>query len=223
VKTTASSGKKTDDSKASPSKKPSPVPPPVNNQGSPSDGLCASRGDIIIARRNDRSVTDGNGAYIRNGTTLDVVRIGRRDGSLCAIRRDTGAAITLDRAYVESSVELGYATTAHRSQGITVDTGHTVVTPGRLTRELLYVSMTRGRVGNYAYVSESDPLEHERLSAEYDYLAQIAAAEDLTAFLESHAPRKSRRFPASSIVECGRRSLAQIGIHQPSWRPTASS
>ncbi len=37
---------------------------------------------------------------------------------------------------------------AHRSQGITVDAGHTVVTQCRLTRELFYVSMTRGRGGN---------------------------------------------------------------------------
>ncbi|BAS10067.1 hypothetical protein AHiyo4_34890 [Arthrobacter sp. Hiyo4] len=42
-----------------------------------------------------------------------------------------------------------------------MDTGHTVVTQGRLTRELLYVSMTRGKVGNRAYVSENDPLDDE--------------------------------------------------------------
>ncbi|WP_247046275.1 MobF family relaxase [Arthrobacter rhizosphaerae] len=204
-----------------------------------SDGLYAGPGDIIIARRNDRSIVDGDGAYIRNGTMLDVVRVGRRDGSLSAVRRDTGATITLNRTYVESSVELGYATTAHRSQGITVDRGHTVVTPGRLTRELLYVSMTRGRVGNYAYVSENDPLEHEpmdpsmrfswreilgevlaaegsertahevrdaelskadsleRLSAEYDYLAQVAAAEDLTRFLKAHSMGRDDVFQQS--------------------------
>ncbi|WP_442543677.1 MobF family relaxase [Arthrobacter sp. KN11-1C] len=195
-----------------------------------SDTLCAGRGDTIIARRNDRAVADSNGDFIRNGTLLDVVRVGRRDGSLTAVRRDTGATVTLQREYVESAVELGYATTAHRSQGITLDTGHTVVTQGRLTRELLYVSMTRGRGGNCAYVSENDPTDRkpldpslqgswreilgevlaaegaertahevrdaeqssadslERLSAEYDYLAQIAAAEDLTRFIEARTP-----------------------------------
>ncbi|MHC6219410.1 MobF family relaxase [Arthrobacter sp. MMS24-S77] len=191
------------------------------------DTLCAGRGDTIIARRNDRTVADSNGDFIRNGTLLDVVRAGKRDGSLSAVRKDTGAIVTLHREYVESAVELGYATTAHRAQGITVDTGHTVVTQGRLTRELLYVSMTRGRAGNYAYISENDPSDHEpldpslqpqwqeilaevlaaegaertahevrdaeqssadtldRLSAEYDYLAQIASAEDLTRFIKA--------------------------------------
>jgi conjugative relaxase-like TrwC/TraI family protein len=194
------------------------------------DGSRAGRGDTVISRQNDRTIVDSNGDFIRNGTMLDVVRADRRNGSISAVRRDTGATISLTREYVESSVELGYATTAHRSQGLTVDTGHTVVTQGRLTRELLYVSMTRGRVGNHAYVSESDPLEDEpldpalrvtwqqilgevlaaegaertahevrdaertkadslqRLSAEFDYLAQIAAAEDLSAFLETYSP-----------------------------------
>ncbi len=194
------------------------------------DGLRAGRGDTVIARRNDRTIADSNRDFLRNGTLLDVVRAGGRDGSITAVRRDTGATVTLHRDYVESSVELGYATTAHRSQGITVDTGHTVVTQGRLTRELLYVSMTRGRGGNHAYVSENDPTDHEplepslqpqwqeilaevlaaegaertahevrdaeqssadsleRLSAEYDYLAQIAAAEDLTRFIKARTP-----------------------------------
>ncbi len=196
------------------------------------DGLKAGRGDTIIARQNDRTIWDSKGDFIRNGTMLDVVRSPRRDGSLDAVRRDNGAAVTLRHDYVETSVELGYATTAHRSQGLTVDSGHTVVTRGRLTRELLYVSMTRGRSGNYAYISENDPLDHdaldpsvqpswreiigevlaaegaertahevqaaerskadslERLSAEYDYLAQIAAGEDLAAFLQSRAPER---------------------------------
>lgn len=195
-----------------------------------SDGSRAGRGDTVIARRNDRAIVDSSGDFIRNGTMLDVVRADKRDGSLTAVRRDTGATVCFNRDYVENSLELGYATTAHRSQGLTVDTGHTVVTRGRLTRELLYVSMTRGRTGNHAYVSENDPINDEpldpalqpswqhilgevlaaegaertahevrdsekkkadsleRLSAEYDYLAQIAAAEDLGAVVERHSP-----------------------------------
>lgn len=197
-----------------------------------SDGLRAGHGDTIIVRHNDRTIWDSNGDFIRNGTMFDVVRVAKRDGSLVAVRRDTGGVVSLHRDYVQSAVELGYATTAHRSQGLTVDTGHTVVTEGRLTRELLYVSMTRGRIGNHAYVSQNDPLDHDpldpsvhpswreilgevlaaegaertahevrdaelskadslqRLSAEYDYLAQIAAGEDLAEFLRSHAPER---------------------------------
>jgi len=219
-----------------------------------SDGLRAGTGDTVIARRNDRHITDSTGDFIRNGTMLDVVRTGRHDGSLTAVRRDTGATVTLHRDYVEASVELGYATTAHRSQGITVDTGHTVVTQGRLTRELLYVSMTRGRTANRAYVSENDPLDDEpldptlqsswrqilgevlaaegaertahevrgtellkadsleRLYAEYDYLAQIAASEDLRHFLDAHSPGRTSELQQSpawgAAVAAWRRSVA---------------
>jgi hypothetical protein len=192
------------------------------------DGLYAGSGDTIIVRRNDRRLVDSEGDFVRNGTLFDVENVSGRDSSLLAVRRETGARVVFPRTYLESSVELGYATTAHRSQGITVDTGHTVVTQGRLTRELLYVSMTRGRAGNFAYVSEGDDSEHpavdptlqlswrsilgevlaaegaertahevreaervkadslERLYAEYDYLAQIAAAQSLKQFLEKY-------------------------------------
>lgn len=224
-----------------------------------SDGSQAGAGDTVIARHNDRNITDSSGDFIRNGTMLDVVSTVGRDGSLTAVRRDTGATIILGREYVEASVELGYATTAHRSQGITVDTGHTVVTRGRLTRELLYVSMTRGRAGNHAYASENDPLDDEpmdpasqaswrqilgevlaaegaertahevrdaghstadsleRLSAEYDYLAQIAAADDLTAFLDAHSLGRTSELQQSpswgAAVAAWRRST---GVSRPS-------
>ncbi len=192
------------------------------------DGLYAGSGDTIIARGNNRRLVDSKGDFVRNGTLFDVESVSRWDGSLLAVRRETGARVVLPRKYLESDVGLGYATTAHRSQGITVDTGHTVVTHGRLTRELLYVSMTRGRFGNFAYVSEGDDSEHpavdpslqlswrsimgevltaegaertahevrdadrkksdslERLNAEYDYLAQIAAAQSLMRCLNRH-------------------------------------
>ncbi|BAS10066.1 probable conjugal transfer protein TraA [Arthrobacter sp. Hiyo4] len=41
-----------------------------------SDGLRAGSGDTVIARRNDRHITDRSGDFIRNGTMLDVVRTG---------------------------------------------------------------------------------------------------------------------------------------------------
>ncbi|WP_311215144.1 MULTISPECIES: MobF family relaxase [unclassified Arthrobacter] len=226
------------------------------------DGLRAGRGDIVIARRNDRSIRDDRGEFLRNGALLEVTGFNRRQGALNAIRKDTGAALLLPSSYVESSLELGYATTAHRSQGLTVDTGHTVVTPGRLTRELLYVSMTRGRHSNTAYVSENDPDEDEildptarsswrvilgevlaaegaertahevrdferqhadsleRLSREYDYLAQIAASMDLSKAIDSLVPGRSeemRESPAwGAAVAAWRRAnnISRQGAHR---------
>ncbi len=49
------------------------------------------------------------------------------------------------------NVEPAYATTAHRAQGRTVDTAHAIVSAAS-TREVLYVSATRGRESNKLYV-----------------------------------------------------------------------
>ncbi|MCT2089736.1 relaxase domain-containing protein [Micrococcus terreus] len=114
----------------------------------------AGVGDIILARRNDRSLRDTAGAFIANGTRLQITTI-NPDGSVVARNESNQAELTLDPDYLASSTELGYATTAHRSQGVTVDTAHAVVGPG-LSRELFYVAMTRGRAANHAYVELAD-------------------------------------------------------------------
>ena len=80
-------------------------------------------------------------------------RLGRRQTPATA---DSAATVVLPPAYVAEHVDLGYAVTAHRAQGITVDTAHVVVT-GSTTRENLYVSMTRGRDSNIAYVALDQP------------------------------------------------------------------
>ncbi|NWL29143.1 conjugal transfer protein [Paenarthrobacter ureafaciens] len=179
------------------------------------DGLRAGRGDIVIARRNERSLVDGQGAFIRNGTLLEVLSVSVRHRCLHARRTDTGATVELGASYLESSVELGYATTAHRSQGITVDSAHVVVAPGRLTRELLYVSMTRGRFSNTAYVSENDPDEDEILdpSARSNWravLGEVLAAEG--AERAAHEVRDRERSHADSLERLNREYdyLAQL-------------
>jgi hypothetical protein len=48
-------------------------------------------------------------------------------------------------------LDLGYAVTAHRAQGVTTDTAHVLVEP-TTTKENFYVAMTRGRHSNHAYV-----------------------------------------------------------------------
>ncbi|MCL1841320.1 MAG: hypothetical protein FWF75_06205 [Propionibacteriaceae bacterium] len=64
--------------------------------------------------------------------------------------------MTLPVAYAAEHLDLGYAVTAHRAQGVTADTCHVLVTP-TTTRENLYVAMTRGRSRNQAYVAVDRP------------------------------------------------------------------
>src|SRR5699024_11784204 len=80
----------------------------------------AGIGDKLLARRNDRQLTDESGAFITNGTRLILQDI-HPDGSAQATNESTGASIILDPDYLASSTELGYAVTAHRAQAVTVD------------------------------------------------------------------------------------------------------
>jgi hypothetical protein len=114
------------------------------------DGLHAGVGDRILTRRNNRRLTVGAG-WVKNGDTWTVT--GRLpDGSLRVQRLGGGPAVVLPAAYVAEHVQLGYATTAFRAQGATVDTAHAVVTGPGMTREVLYVMLTRARETNRAYV-----------------------------------------------------------------------
>ncbi|MEV1130516.1 MobF family relaxase [Agromyces sp. NPDC049794] len=120
------------------------------------DGTAASVGDTVITRRNDRRLRAGR-RWVRNGDRWTIATV-RRDGGLEVQRpeRPWRGTVVLPAAYVRRHVELGYAVTAHRAQGITTDTSHVVVASGT-TRENLYVAMTRGRESNVAYVAVDRP------------------------------------------------------------------
>lgn len=117
------------------------------------DGNEASRGDLVITRQNDRRLSLGRG-WVKNGDRWTVARA-NDDGSLTVRRAHSKwrTTITLPTAYVSEHVELGYAITAHRAQGSTVDTAHAIVSSPEMTRESFYVAMTRGRESNHAYIA----------------------------------------------------------------------
>jgi hypothetical protein len=119
----------------------------------------AGRGDLIMARHNDRTVTAGGpGRWLAN---RDVLRIEDADRGTVTVRRMTGrdpvtgrpawtAPFRLSRTYVFSHCDLAYASTVHAAQGRTVDTAHALV-DGLADRQWLYVAMSRGSRANYAY------------------------------------------------------------------------
>ena len=121
------------------------------------DGLHASAGDLIITRSNDRRIRLLRGGWARNGDRWRITDVlGDRSIVVRRLGHRLGASVVLPAGYVAEHVDLGYAITAHRAQGITVDTAH-VVASGSTTRENFYVSMTRGRDSNTAYVALDKP------------------------------------------------------------------
>lgn len=115
----------------------------------------AGVGERVLARSNDRTIVDTDGDFIRNGTLMTVTSI-HNDGSITAVREDNNATIHLSASYLRDHTELGYATTAHRCQGATVDEARVVIpSQDPIASELLYVAMTRGRDLNAAYIGEA--------------------------------------------------------------------
>ncbi len=117
----------------------------------------AGVGDQVVTRRNNRMLRIPGG-WVKNGDTWTVVAT-RSDGSL-RVRADDSAEVILPDEYVRDHVELGYATTAHRVQGRTVDTAHALISATN-TREVLYVGATRGCKENTLYVDTAGCLDED--------------------------------------------------------------
>ena len=131
------------------------------------DGTTAGVGDRIITRHNDRRLRVGEGDHVRNGNTWVITSV-HRDGSLTAqlinrandkgpqtdhshhTDRNIRLRVVLPADYVTEHIDLGYAITAQRVQSRTVDTAH-VITGHGMSREHLYVALSRGRHANHGY------------------------------------------------------------------------
>jgi len=113
------------------------------------DGSVAGVGDEVVTRQNNRRLATGRG-FVKNGDRWVVTGTGE-DGTMTVRRAGGPGQVVLPTDYVSGHVELAYATTAHRAQGRSVDTAHAMVS-STTTREVLYVSATRGRDSNRLYV-----------------------------------------------------------------------
>lgn len=121
------------------------------------DGNHASVGDTVLTRRNTRRLAVSATDWVKNGDRWIVEKVSR-DGSLRVRHHTSGLHATLPAEYVNAHTQLGYASTVHTAQGISVDTTHTVIS-GRETRQLFYVAMTRGRSENHVYLPVLDDID----------------------------------------------------------------
>ncbi|MBX0301849.1 relaxase domain-containing protein [Cryobacterium sp. 1639] len=119
------------------------------------DGLSAYEGDTVVTRVNNSHLKVSGGRDIVKNGDLWTVEKAHRDGTLTVSNQGTGGTITLPKDYVTGAVELGYASTIHRAQGMTADTAH-VLADSSTSRELAYVGLTRGKHENHLYVETAD-------------------------------------------------------------------
>jgi conjugative relaxase-like TrwC/TraI family protein len=167
------------------------------------DGQRAGVGDEIVTRQNNRRLTTGR-SWVKNGDRF-VVAAANPDGSVAVRRVSGGAEVALPADYVAQHVELAYATTSYRSQGRTVDTTHSLVSP-TTTREVLYVAATRGRESNKLYVDTSfDP---DPATGHDGMLVQQSAREVLAGVLTNEGADLS----AHEVLERAQRQAEDFSV-----------
>jgi hypothetical protein len=191
------------------------------------DGTVAGVGDLVeahknrwdLARYDDREAPLNRASYRVLAILQDGrLRVARVNG---AGRNETlGRPMTLPGDYVAGHLTLAYASTAHASQGLTVDTCHSLVT-SRTTSRSLYVGMSRGRECNTAYVTTLAMPDDAPPGAGADIKRRDAMAV-LDDILENHAEELSAIQEAAKSAEDARSvrtaserfyDAAQLAVH----------
>lgn len=132
------------------------------------DQLEASVGDTIRTRRNARWIPIGRHDFVRNGYRYTIIEV-LPGGAVKARHLRSGRIVTLPADYICAHVTLGYAATIDSAQGVTAggrDTKGTchIVGSDMLTRQALYVAMTRATDENHLYLSTAEADPHRLLS-----------------------------------------------------------
>ena len=121
---------------------------------------------------------------------------------------------------MQHHVELGYATTAYRAQGRSVDTSHALI-DATTNREVLYVAATRGRHANTIYLNTCDrtddehpgmagrPPEPDEILSKA--LAKTSAEPSALTVLQRHRPPDNQSPPAPVAVQA---NGVSGGFHQ---------
>jgi conjugative relaxase-like TrwC/TraI family protein len=146
-------------------------------------------GDVVMTRRNDRTLTTTAGDAVRNRDRWTVTAT-HDDGSITARSHASDATVTLPAGYVREFVQLAYATTEHGNQGITTDQSITLVT-GTTTGRGLYVGATRGRDDNQLFVVTDQHSEREAM----DLLGRVLATDRADTPAVTHRRHLEERQP----------------------------
>lgn len=143
------------------------------------NGRRFAKGDRVVGRRNDRTVGILNG---QRGT-IEAIDTDRRSLS---VQLDSDKRITIPDSYLQPGhLDHGYAITAHRAQGATVDRSF-VLGSDELYREWGYTALSRHRDEARFYIARGDlgperdlPPEHDPVIGRIERLMSRSHAKDL--------------------------------------------
>lgn len=113
------------------------------------DGLDVGSGDQIVCRDNMKDIHGGqNGRSLENGMTFRIIATGK-SGARCVNLSDN-TVWNIPKEVLRKACEAGYATTIHRSQGMTVDRCAALFpSDSNSACNLQYVAGTRGKEENH--------------------------------------------------------------------------
>lgn len=170
---------------------------PELGEASISGGRVAAVGDVVVTRDNNPAIRYGHNrsSFVKNGDLWVVAEVNDTSG-LVLRHQDTGELVTVDADYARNSVQLGYASTIHRSQGMTVDEAF-VLPSLSLDRQGLYVAMTRGRHLNKVFVPDDSVPDVD------SHIHQMQAP-SARGVLESIVTRDGRQVTAHAAIDAAR-------------------
>jgi conjugative relaxase-like TrwC/TraI family protein len=210
--------------------------------------VCA--GDIIVSRHNDAALTVEPGRQYRRGERIDQVRNGNRwrvvgvdaaRGRIAAERLTDAARVIFEGDYLREHITLGYATTLHAAQGITVGDATArgacfTVLSDKASRAMAYVGMTRGKDENHAYIyqpitGEADH-EHTRVASGAEihklrrgnkysaahYFRMILANDDRPRTMHAQADRTDRELLPPLVAALLERNDQRRAARRAAWR-----
>ena len=207
-------------------------------------------GDIIISRNNDATLTVEPGRQHGRGERIDQVRNGNRwrvvgvdptQGRIAAERLTDQARVVFADDYLREHITLGYATTLHAAQGITVGNSTTrgacfTVLSDNASRAMAYVGMTRGKDENHAFIyqpitGEADH-QHGRVAsgaeihairrgnkyAAAHYFRMILANDDRPRTMHAQADRTDRELLPPAVGALLDRNDKRRAARRATWR-----
>lgn len=154
------------------------------------DGLTVGAGDQIVCRVNNRDVRCRDGRQIENGMVFSI--ISTNDGQASCLNLADQSRWTIPAWFLKQGCDGGYASTVHRSQGMTVDRCAAVFpTTTEPSCNLQYVAGTRGKEENhflYGCKTEEEREEDRMLSGAETDPRKIAESRMKSSLLDHPEP-----------------------------------
>jgi ATP-dependent exoDNAse (exonuclease V) alpha subunit len=169
-----------------------------------------STGDQVIVTRNDptRGLLNGDRATV---TTLHPDR-----GALTILTRD-GRDLTLPGPYLaDGRLDHAYALTVHKAQGQTSQITLVAAAPS-MTRETAYTALSRGRLGNYLYLTP-DPNTSSGADAVGAWITDTALAQTAHAIHRTGAHQLATDLQSTALAAAARRPQMS-GLHSAPQPP----